>query len=160
MGDKDLRQSVIDELDFDPSFDAADIGVAAEAGVITLTGHVRSFAEKLAVERAVKRVRGVYGIAEEIEVRYPADKKTADDQIADRAISSINWNAQIPVDAVAGESREGLGNAHRHRRLAVPTDGRCVRCSQTFGGRGRLEPNCGQAAGPARGGQGQDPKCP
>lgn len=107
MGDKDLRQSVIDELDFDPSFDAADIGVAAEAGVITLTGHVRSFAEKLAVERAVKRVRGVYGIAEEIEVRYPADKKTADDQIADRAISSINWNAQIPVDAVLVKVEKG-----------------------------------------------------
>ena len=107
MGDKDLRQSVIDELDFDPSFDAADIGVAAEAGVITLTGHVRSFAEKLAVERAVKRVRGVYGIAEEIEVRYPADKKTADDQIADRAISSINWNAQIPGDAVLVKVEKG-----------------------------------------------------
>ena len=107
MGDKDLRQSVIDELDFDPSFDAADIGVAAEAGVITLTGHVRSFAEKLAVERAVKRVRGVYGIAEEIEVRYPADKKTADDQIADRAISSLNWNAQIPGDAVLVKVEKG-----------------------------------------------------
>ena len=107
MGDKELRQSVIDELDFDPSFDAADIGVAAEAGVITLTGHVRSFAEKLAVERAVKRVRGVYGIAEEIEVRYPADKKTADDQIADRAISSLNWNAQIPGDAVLVKVEKG-----------------------------------------------------
>lgn len=107
MGDKNLRQSVIDELDFDPSFDAADIGVAAEAGVITLTGHVRSFAEKLAVERAVKRVRGVYGIAEEIEVRYPADKKTADDQIADRAISSLNWNAQIPGDAVLVKVEKG-----------------------------------------------------
>ena len=58
MGDKDLRQSVIDELDFDPSFDAANIGVAAEAGVVTLTGHVRSFAEKLAAFRdaGVQRV--------------------------------------------------------------------------------------------------------
>ena len=43
--DKDLRQSVVEELDFDPSFDAANIGVAIENGVVTLTGHVRSYAE-------------------------------------------------------------------------------------------------------------------
>src|SRR6476619_6374798 len=55
MDDKDLRQSVIEELDFTPSFDAADIGVAVENGVVTLTGHVRSYAEKLAVERAAQR---------------------------------------------------------------------------------------------------------
>ena len=66
MDDKDLRQSVIEELDFTPSFDAADIGVAVENGVVTLTGHVRSYAEKLAVERAAQRVRGVHGIAEEM----------------------------------------------------------------------------------------------
>jgi osmotically-inducible protein OsmY len=100
MEDIDLRQSVLEELDFDPSLDADGIGVAVENGVVTLTGHVRSYAEKLAVERAVQRVRGVHGIAEEIEIRYPADKKTADDQIAERAVSSINWNAQVPKDAV------------------------------------------------------------
>lgn len=107
MADRDLRHSVMEELDFDPSFDAADIGVAAENGVVTLTGHVRSYAEKLAVERAVQRVRGVHGIAEEIEIRYPADKKTADDQIAERAISSIGWNAQVPKDAVLVKVEKG-----------------------------------------------------
>ena len=65
MADIDLRQSVLEELDFDPSFDAANIGVAVENGVVTLTGHVRSYAAKLAVERAVQRVKGVHGIAEE-----------------------------------------------------------------------------------------------
>jgi osmotically-inducible protein OsmY len=105
--DKDLRQSILEELDFDPSFDAANIGVAVEKGVVTLTGHVRSYAEKLAVERAVQRVRGVHGIAEEIEIRYPADKRTADDQIAERAISSIVWNAQLPKDAVLVKAEKG-----------------------------------------------------
>ena len=107
MADIDLRQSVLEELDFDPSFDAADIGVAVENGVVTLTGHVRSYAEKLAVERAVQRVRGVHGIAEEIEIRYPADKRTADDQIAERAVSSIKWNAQVPRDAVLVKVEKG-----------------------------------------------------
>jgi len=107
MPDIDLRQSVLEELDFDPSFDAANIGVAVENGVVTLTGHVRSYAAKLAVERAVQRVKGVHGIAEEIEIRYPADKRTADDQIAERALSSIKWNAQVPGDAVLVKVEKG-----------------------------------------------------
>jgi osmotically-inducible protein OsmY len=107
MADIDLRQSVLEELDFDPSFDAANIGVAVENGVVTLTGHVRSYAAKLAVERAVQRVKGVHGIAEEIEIRYPADKRTADDQIAERALSSIKWNAQVPGDAVLVKVEKG-----------------------------------------------------
>jgi osmotically-inducible protein OsmY len=107
MADIDLRQSVLEELDFDPSFDADGIGVAVENGVVTLTGHVRSYAAKLAVERAVQRVKGVHGIAEEIEIRYPADKRTADDQIAERALSSIKWNAQVPGDAVLVKVEKG-----------------------------------------------------
>ena len=59
MADIDLRQSVLEELDFDPSFDAANIGVAVENGVVTLTGHVRSYAAKLAVERA--GICGIFG---------------------------------------------------------------------------------------------------
>ena len=76
MNDKELQQNIIDELDFEPSVDSAHIGVAVEKGVVTLTGHVSSYAEKTAVERAARRVKGVRAIAQEIEVRYPSDKKT------------------------------------------------------------------------------------
>ena len=107
MADKYLRQLVVDELDFDPSVDAANIGVAVESGVVTLTGHVGSYAEKMAVERAVQRVKGVHGIAEEIEIRYPADKKMADDLIAERAINIIGWDTQIPRDAVMVKVQKG-----------------------------------------------------
>ena len=69
MNDKLLRQDVIDELNFIPDVDAADIGVAASEGVVTLSGHVASYAQKLAAERAARRVKGVRAIAEEIEVR-------------------------------------------------------------------------------------------
>jgi len=71
MSDKTLRQTVMDELEWDPSFNAQHIGVAVEEGVVTLTGHVGSYIERLAAEKAVKRVKGVRAIAEEIEVRFP-----------------------------------------------------------------------------------------
>lgn len=97
MDDKELRQLVIEELDFEPSIDSSNIGVAANGGVITLTGHVSSYAEKTAAEKAAKRVRGVHGVAQEIEVRYPEEKKIADDQIAKRALDILAWNVQLPA---------------------------------------------------------------
>jgi osmotically-inducible protein OsmY len=107
MTDKYLRQMILEELDFEPSVDAANIAVTVENGIVTLAGHVVSYAEKMAAERAVQRVRGVRGIAEEIEVRYPADKKTADDQIAERALSIIAWDTQIPNGAVMVKIQKG-----------------------------------------------------
>ncbi|MDZ5454756.1 BON domain-containing protein [Labrys sp. ZIDIC5] len=107
MDDKVLRQSIIDALDFDPSIDAAHIGVAVEKGVVTLSGHVGSYAEKIAAEMATRRVRGVRAIAEEIEVRYPDGKKTADDQIASRAVSVIAWDAMVPEGVVKVKVEKG-----------------------------------------------------
>jgi osmotically-inducible protein OsmY len=100
MDDKELRQLVIEELDFEPSIDSSNIGVAATGGVITLTGHVSSYAEKTIAEKAAKRVRGVHGVAQEIEVRYPEDKKLADDQIAKRALDILAWNVQLPAGSL------------------------------------------------------------
>ncbi len=100
MTDKDLRRDVLDELDFDPSLDAGDIGVAVSEGVVTLTGHVGSYAEKVEAERAVRRVRGVRAIAQEIEVRYADEKKIADDQIAARALAIIDWSVHLPKQAI------------------------------------------------------------
>lgn len=100
MKDIDLRQNVLDELEFEPSIDAADIGVAAENGVITLTGHVPSYVQKLAAERAVWRVKGVKGLAQEIEVRLPGDKKINDDELAERALNVLSWASSGLRDTV------------------------------------------------------------
>ncbi|WP_419951707.1 BON domain-containing protein [Methylobacterium sp.] len=100
MTDKDLRRDVLDELDFDPSLDAADIGVAVSDGVVTLTGHVGSYDEKVETERAVKRVKGVRAIAQEIQVRLPNAKAIEDDQIAARALAIIDWSVHLPKDAI------------------------------------------------------------
>src|SRR5271165_3186381 len=96
MSDITLRQNIQDELEFEPSIDAANIGVAVDGGVVTLTGHVGSYAEKVAAERVVLHVKGVRAVAQEIEVRYPESEKTADDEIAKRALNIIAWDTIIP----------------------------------------------------------------
>ncbi len=96
MNDSELRELVIDELEFEPSIDAGNIDVAAKDGIITLSGYVASYAEKMATERAVRRVRGVNAIAQEIEIRYSTDKKINDDEIARRCVNIIAWNTTLP----------------------------------------------------------------
>jgi osmotically-inducible protein OsmY len=105
--DKQLRQDILDELDFEPSIKAASIGVSVENSVVTLTGHVSSYAEKIAAEQAVRRVKGVRAIAQEIEVRFPSDKKTADDEIAKRALDMLRWSF-VPSDVVKLTVHHGL----------------------------------------------------
>lgn len=124
MTDKILRQTIIDELDFEPSIDGENIGVGVDNGVVTLTGHVASYAEKIAVERAVERVKGVKAIAENIEVRYPGHKQTADDEIAARAVAILGWNVQVPKDSVGVKVEKGwielTGDVHwQYQRLAA-----------------------------------------
>jgi osmotically-inducible protein OsmY len=99
MDDKALRQSILDELEFEPSIDAAHIGLAVDNGVVTLSGHVSSYEEKLAAERVVRRVKGVKAIVQEMQVRYHYQLKTDDDQIARRAADVLAWSL-VPGDSV------------------------------------------------------------
>ena len=73
MADSIIRQDVIDELDFNPAVEAKGIGVAVDNGIVTLTGHVRSYMMKLEAERAAKRVRGVRAVALDIAVRLAGE---------------------------------------------------------------------------------------
>lgn len=107
MGDLALRQDVLDELDFQPNLQATHVGVAVENGVVTLSGHIGSYAEKLAAVAATKRVRGVRAIADELEVRYPDDKKTADDEIAKRIADILNWDVELRTSAIQAVVRDG-----------------------------------------------------
>lgn len=107
MSDKQLRQDILDQLDFEPSVKATDIGVAVGDGVVTLTGHVSSYGEKIAAEQAVRRVKGVRAIAQEIEIQFPLDKKTGDDEIAKRALDMLRWSF-VPSDLVKLTVHNGL----------------------------------------------------
>ena len=84
--DKQLQQDVIAELEWDPSIDHADIGVAVHDGVVTVSGYVKAFPEKLAAEKAARRVGGVRAIAEDIKVRFASEPKSADHEIAKRIL--------------------------------------------------------------------------
>jgi osmotically-inducible protein OsmY len=98
--DKQLQDSVMFELGWEPSIDAAHIGVAANAGVVTLTGHVESFPQKIAAERAAARVKGVKAVAEEIEVKLPYEVSRDDDSIAAAAVERLAWDSSVPPGAI------------------------------------------------------------
>jgi osmotically-inducible protein OsmY len=80
--DSDIKRDVEEELKWEPNVDATDIAVAVKNGVVTLTGFVRSYAHKLAAERAAKRVAGVVGLANDLEVRLPGADERPDPEIA------------------------------------------------------------------------------
>lgn len=91
-----LRDDVLAEIDQDPKINAARIGVAVDDGVVTLTGTVDTLSEKWAVEDAVKRVRGVHAIAEEITVDLPSTHRRDDTDIARAAADAIAWDSLLP----------------------------------------------------------------
>jgi osmotically-inducible protein OsmY len=96
--DERIREDVIAELEWEPSVDAACIGVAVGDGVVTLSGHVEDYLQKSTVEAAALRVRGVRAVAEEIEVRLPKSCSTSDDEVAKRALDAIRWDVRVPKD--------------------------------------------------------------
>jgi osmotically-inducible protein OsmY len=105
--DSQLQHDVIAELEWEPSVDHADIGVAVNDGVVTLSGFVKSYPEKMAAEKATRRVAGVAAIAEEIKVRFASDPKTADHEIAKRVLDIFAWNVSIPDDQVKVKVEHG-----------------------------------------------------
>jgi osmotically-inducible protein OsmY len=98
--DSELQRSVLAELQWDPSVTATDIGVTARAGVVTLTGHVESFAGKHAAEAAVWRVRGVRAVAQDIDVRLAFDRLRGDDEIAAAALERLAWDVSVPTGSI------------------------------------------------------------
>jgi osmotically-inducible protein OsmY len=89
-----VRDHVRRQLDWDPEVDASGIGVAAKTGVVTLTGYIDTYAAKLAAERAVKRVRGVKGVANDLEVRLKIGRTDAD--IARDAVRALELRGTVP----------------------------------------------------------------
>ena len=105
--DKQLQQAVIDQLKWEPSVKAAHIGVTAKDGVVTLMGHVESYSEKFAAEKAARRVKDVKAVAEELDVRLPFSVKHGDEEIASAAVNRMKWDAAVPSDAVEVKVEKG-----------------------------------------------------
>lgn len=94
--DKELQKQVMDQLAWEPSIDAAGIGVAVDSGVVMLSGTVRSYPEKWTAERATERVKGVKAVTDEIVVRLSGDFERGDSEIARAAVNTLEWNASLP----------------------------------------------------------------
>jgi len=106
--DHKLKADVLAELAWEPSVNADHIGVTAEDGVVTLTGHVDTYWQKHAAETATGRVQGVKALVEEIEIRLPFHAKRTDDEIAAAALGRLSWDSAIPEDAVKVKVDNGI----------------------------------------------------
>src|SRR6202022_1572902 len=107
MTDLEIRKNVEAELSFDPSINASEIGVAVKDGVVTLTGRVPSYWEKVAAERAAARVAGVKAVANELEVRLPGSSERTDEDIARAAVDALKWNVLVPEDRIKVKVSKG-----------------------------------------------------
>lgn len=100
LNDKQLQRHVLDELQWEPSVQAAEIGVAARDGIVTLTGCVPTYHEKVTAERVAKRVRGVKAVANDVEVRPCGMGQRTDTDIAETAIKALLWMTTIPDERI------------------------------------------------------------
>lgn len=103
-----LQQSVQEELEWEPSVDTTRIGVTAtQPGVITLTGTVLTYAEKLNAERAAKRVQGVRTVANDIEVRPLGSMKRSDTDLAQAVLHALEWDIAVPDQKIKARVDDG-----------------------------------------------------
>ena len=100
MTDRELQEHVQNALDWEPSVDASEIGVSVDAGVVTLRGDVRTYAEKAAAERVALRVYGVKAVANDLEVRLGGGFERTDTEIAQAVVHALKWSTLVPKDRV------------------------------------------------------------
>jgi osmotically-inducible protein OsmY len=107
MTDLELKKSVEAEMDYEPGVHAAEIGVAAKDGIVTLTGRVQSYWEKLAAERAASRVSGIKAVVNELEIRLPSFSERTDEDIARAALNALDWSTSVPSDRIKVKVSKG-----------------------------------------------------
>lgn len=105
--DNDIKRDVEAELRWDPDIDATDIGVAVKDGVVTLTGFVRSYSQKYAAEREAKKIRGVRGVANDIEVKLPSLNEHPDPEIARDAVAALKRELPYSSELIKVTARNG-----------------------------------------------------
>lgn len=105
--DSQLQKAVLAELNWDPRVPAGHIGVTAAAGIVTLTGHTETYAEKHAAEIAASRVKGVKAVSDAIEVRLAHNAKRGDEEIAAAIVNRFSWDVSIPKDAIVPAVEKG-----------------------------------------------------
>lgn len=102
-----LQRDVLDELQFEPSVDPADIGVTTNDGIVTLAGKVKSYAEKWSAVRATERVSGVKAVVDEIKVELAFVFQRTDENIARAVLDALKWDVIVPDQRIQVKVSEG-----------------------------------------------------
>ncbi len=105
--DTTLQKTVIEELAWEPALSGAEIGVAAKDGVVTLSGKVRTYAQKYAAEKAVHRVNGVNALADDVEVHLLPEYTRNDTEIAHAILNAFTWNVAVPETKLQVDVEDG-----------------------------------------------------
>ena len=105
--DAQLKKDVEAELEWEPSVNATQVGVAVKDGVVTLSGHLDTFLEKHEAEKVVQRVTGVRAVAVEIEVKLAAGDARSDSEIAHAVETAFNWNSSVPAERIKVKVEKG-----------------------------------------------------
>lgn len=101
MTDRDLQEHVQNALDWEPSIDAAEIGVSVDNGVVTLRGDVKTYAQKATAERVALGVYGVKAVANDVNVRLTDGQKPTDTDIAQAVVSALRWSTMVPDEDIS-----------------------------------------------------------
>jgi len=105
---EELQKDVQDAIKWEPLLKAAEIGVTAKDGVITLSGTVDSYAKKSEAEAAAKTVAGVKVVVEQIEIKTYSNLLHRDDNdLANEVLNAYKWNWEIPNDKVKVKVENG-----------------------------------------------------
>lgn len=99
--DSELKRDIESELMWEPRVDEAHIGIGVSDGIVTLNGFVASYDEKIAADRAVKRVYGVRAVVDELEVKLNGSSRRSDEDIARDCVQSLRSNTAVPPDKVS-----------------------------------------------------------
>lgn len=103
-----LQRDVVDQIAWDPAVDSSHIAVTVTGeGIVTMTGHVVSYAEKLAADRAAKRIHGVKAVANDIEVKPTPATVRDDSALAQSIVNALKWSATVPAEKVKVSVSDG-----------------------------------------------------
>ncbi len=106
--DYQIKQDVLDELDWDPEIEASKVGVEVTDGAVTLVGAVDTYRQKQAAREAAKRVAGVRALVDRLEIELPIQHRLSDEGLAERVAHVLNWNVSTDAKDIKAEVRNGV----------------------------------------------------
>jgi len=106
--DYQIKQDVLDELDWDPEIEASKVGVEVTDGAVTLVGAVETYRQKQAAREAAKRVAGVRALVDRLEIELPVQHRLSDEGLAERVAHVLNWNVSADAKNIKADVQNGV----------------------------------------------------